>query len=174
MKNLLDLWKDNIPNYGENFKKLFESLAKKGSLGGDQKALGRHFDTNYEFYIFAFFYGLYNNEFIELANVKKVNFGQAIKFWGNKSSPIRKDFSHLQNFIFAALIAKTEFDFLALERGDLDPSDVIKKLMVTLEGFTNGGLTLIEEKMSESPNFFLLSPAFLDMIVEIKSQSLLR
>jgi hypothetical protein len=168
MKNLLDLWKENIPNYAESFRILFESFAKKGSLGGDQKALGRHFDTNYEFYIFAFFYGLYSNEFIELSNVKKANFGQAIKFWGNKSSPLRKEFSHLQNIIFAALIAKADCDLLSLEKGEIEAAEVVKKLMYTFEGYTNGGLTLIDEKMKETPNFFLQSPAFLNMIVDVK------
>ena len=168
MENLFDLWKDNIPKYGKNFKNLFESVAKKGSLGGDQRALGKHFDTNYEFYIFGFFYGLYMNEFIELKNVAKEDFGQHIKYWGNKNSPLRKDFSNLQGYIFAAIVAKTEIDFISLEKGDLDPKDVVKMLMNTFEGYTNGGLTLIDEKMKKSQNYFLQSAAFLNLIAEIK------
>lgn len=171
MENLFDLWKDNIPKYGENFRVLFESVAKKGSLGGDQKALGKHFDTYYEFYIFGFFYGLYKDEFIELKNVTKVDFGQHIKYWGNKNSPIRKDFSDLQGYIFAALVAKTEIDLISLEKGILDPKDVVKKLMYTFEGFTNGGLTLINEKMKNSQNYFHQSAAFLDLIAEIKGNN---
>jgi hypothetical protein len=168
MENLFDLWKENIPKYSENFRPLFETVAKKGSLGGDQKALGKHFDTNYEFYIFGFFYGLYMNEYLELKNVSIASFGQHIKFWGNKNSPLRKDFSDLQGYIFAALIAKTEINFIALEKGELDPKDVVKMLMNTFEGYTNGGLTLINEKMRNSPNYFLQSAAFLNLIAEIK------
>ena len=42
-------------NYGSNHKSLFESIARKGALGGDKASLGKHFNTNYELYTYAFF-----------------------------------------------------------------------------------------------------------------------
>jgi hypothetical protein len=42
----------------------------------------------------------------------------------------------------------------------------VKDLINTMESFTNGGLTLIQEKIEDNPNFFLQPTAFLDFITE--------
>jgi hypothetical protein len=58
MKNLFDKWKNRIPKYSEVYKDLFISLSQKFGAEGEKKInLGKHFSTNYELYIYAFFLG---------------------------------------------------------------------------------------------------------------------
>lgn len=167
MDNLFDKWKTRIPKYSEKHKSLFDSLSQKYGAEGEKKiSLGKHFSTNYELYMYAFFLGLYNNEFFPIPNKeKKIDFSHHIQFWGSKSG-IRKDFTNIQEYIFSALIAKTDVDFIALEKGELSEDDVVKELITTMESYTNGGLTIISEKIEENSNYFLQPTSFLNMILD--------
>lgn len=172
MDNLFDKWKTRIPKYSEEFKELFASLSEKYGAEGEKKvSLGKHFSTNYELYMYAFFLGLYNNEFLPIPDgSKKVDFSHHIQFWGNKTTvSTRKDFSEMQKYIFSAVIAKTDLDIIALEKGEINEDQAIKKLVETMESYTNGGLTLIKEKLEDNPSYFLSPTSFLDMIVNIES-----
>lgn len=170
MKNLFEKWKTRIPKYDIIFREaLFDKLTRKG--GGSEQTRedrGKPFANNYELYIYAFFLGLYNNEFNPIPeSSKKVDFSHAIQFWGSKANRLdRKDFTNLQENIFIALIAKTEIDLVALETGKLDEDDAVKALINTMESYTNGGLILIKEKLEENPNYFFQPTSFLNMILE--------
>src|SRR5690606_9707264 len=97
----------------------------------------------------------------------KVDFSHAIQFWGSKTNVLgRKDFTKLQENMFIALIAKSDLDLVALEKGELDEDNAIKSLIKTMESYTNGGLILIKEKLEENPNHFLQPTSFLNMILE--------
>ncbi|WP_412987679.1 hypothetical protein [Pontimicrobium sp. IMCC45349] len=173
MDNLFDKWKTRIPNYSVEFKDtLFKPLSETGGAEGEKKiSLGKHFSTNYELYTYAFFLGLYEDEYIPIPEgIKKDNFRHAIQNWGSKSSPIRKDFTNLQEYIFAALVAKTDLDFIVLDKGEITEDQAVKKLIQTMESYTNGGLTLIKEKLEDSPSYFLNPTSFLDMIVKTKKE----
>jgi hypothetical protein len=168
MKNLIEKWKTRIPKYSETQKELFDLFSQKyGSEGEKRTDRGKHFSTNYELYIYAFFLGLYRNEFSPIPDgEKKIDFSQHIQHWGNKTSTVRKNFSNLQENIFIALMAKTDIDLVALEKGELDEDEVVKDLIKTMESYTNGGLILIKEKYNESPNYFLQPTSFLNLILE--------
>lgn len=171
MDNLFDKWKTKIPKYSVEFQFLFDSLSKK--FGGSEKSkldLGKHFATNYELYMYSFFLGLYNNELVPIAEkTKKNDFSHAIQYWGSKGNRLeRKDFSNSQEYMYAALIATTNLDLIALEKGELSEEEAIKSLITTLESYTNGGLNLIKEKMDENENYFLQPTAFLNLILESK------
>jgi hypothetical protein len=170
MKNLFEKWKTRIPKYSETHKELFTSLSQKFGAEGEKKInLGKHFSTNYELYTYAFFLGLYNNEFAPISDgEKKTDFSHEIGKWGSKSSPIRKEFTNLQENMFIALLAKTDIDLIALEKGELEEDDGIKSLIKTMESYTNGGLILIKEKLEDNPNFFLQPTSFLSMILDVK------
>lgn len=171
MKNLFEKWKTRIPKYSEAHKALFISLSQKFGAEGEKKInLGKHFSTNYELYIYAFFLGLYNNELAPIPDgEKKTDFSHHIQYWGSKSTvSTRKDFTNLQENMFMALIAKTDLDLIALEKGELDEDDAVKLLINTMESYTNGGLILIKEKLEENPNYFLQPTSFLNMILETK------
>jgi hypothetical protein len=168
MNSLFDKWKTRIPRYSERFKDLFESLSQKYGAEGEKKiSLGKHFSTNYELYMFAFFLGLYNDEFSPIPqDEKKTDFSHHIQYWGSKNRLDRKDFTHLQEYIFSALIAKTDIDLIALEKGELSEDEVVKQLINTMESYTNGGLTLIKEKLDDNANYFLQPTAFLNMLLD--------
>lgn len=169
MKNLFDIWKTRIPKYSETHKDLFAALSQKFGAEGEKKInLGKNFSTNYELYTYAFFLGLYNNEFSPIPDgEKKTDFSHHIQHWGSKTTvSTRKDFTNLQENIFIAVIAKTDIDLLALEKGELDEDDAVKILIKTMESYTNGGLILIKEKLEENPNYFLQPTSFLNMILE--------
>lgn len=174
MESLFDKWKTKIPKYSIEFKDtLFKSLSEKYGAEGDKKvSLGKHFSTNYELYTYAFFLGLYNNEYSPIPDgVKKVDFSHHIQYWGSKNSALRKDFSNLQEYMFSALVAKTDLDVLALEKGEISEEEAVKELIHTMESYTHGGLTLIKEKLEDNPSYFLNPTSFMDMIVKVKSHA---
>lgn len=174
MKNLFDKWKTKIPKYSEVHKDLFTSLSQKFGAEGEKKInLGKHFSTNYELYTYAFFLGLYNNELVPIPDgEKKIDFSHHIQHWGSKTTiSARKDFTNLQENMFMALVAKTDIDIIALEKGEIDEESIIKSLIKTMESYTNGGLILIKEKLEENPNYFLQPTSFLNMILESEPSS---
>lgn len=172
MENLFEKWRTKVPKYDDIFEEpLFKGMSKKG--GGSEKTkvdFGKHFSNNYELYIYAFFLGLYKNEFVPIpTTAKKTDFNHPIQYWGSKGGRLnRKDFTQLQEYIFMSLVAKSDLDFIALDKGDLSEDMAIKELITLMESYTHGGLTLLKEKLEENPNYFLQSTSFLNLIVGIK------
>jgi len=168
MESLFDKWKTRIPKYSLVHKDLFTSLSQKYGAEGEKKVnLGKHYSTNYELYMYAFFLGLYENEFTPIpADEKKTDFSHHIQYWGNKTTALRNDFSNLQEFMFMALLAKTDIDLIRLDKGELSEDDAVKLLISTMESYTNGGLNLIKDKIDANPNYFLNPTSFLDMILK--------
>lgn len=172
MDNLFDKWKTRIPKYSEEHKDIFVSLSQKFGVEGEKKInLGKHFSTNYELYMYAFFLGLYNNEFVPIPEgKKKMDFSHHIQHWGSKTTiSTRKDFTILQEYMFISVVAKTDLDILALEKGEIEEDDAVRALIRTMESYTNGGLILIKEKMEENSNYFLQATSFLNMILDSKT-----
>jgi hypothetical protein len=171
MDNLFDKWKTKIPRYSEAHKDLFNSLSQKFGAEGEKKLnLGKHFSTNYELYMFAFFLGIYNDEHVPIPDKeKKIDFSHHIQHWGSKTTiSTRNDFTNLQENIFLALIAKTDVDLIQLEKGGIKEEEVVKALIHTMESYTNGGLILIKEKIEENTNYFLQPTSFLNLILDSK------
>jgi hypothetical protein len=169
MNNLFEKWKTKIPKYSEVHKDLFTSLSQKFGAEGEKKInLGKHFSTNYELYTYAFFLGLYSNECQPIPEIeKKIDFSHHIQHWGSKTTvSTRKDFTNLQENIFIALLAKTQIDLVALEKGELEEDDAVKSLIKLMESYTNGGLIIIKEKLEFNSNYFLHPTSFLNLILE--------
>jgi hypothetical protein len=168
MENLFNKWKTKIPKYSEVHTDLFNSLSQKFGAEGERKVnLGKHFSTNYELYIFAFYLGLYNEEYIPIGDKeRRLDFSHHIQYWGSKSTSVRKDFTIIQEYIFMSLVAKTDIDLIALDKGELSEEEAIKMLINALEAYANGGLTMIREKIEKNPNYFFQNTAFLNLILE--------
>jgi hypothetical protein len=163
MNNLFEAWRTARPPYYD--KKYKQTLIREFSDYGGRNTNFKAFDSAYEFYIYAFFVGLYYNELKPISS--KDDFGHKIEFWGNKAGKRdRKDFTILQKYIFVALIAKTDVDLLALERGNLTETDVVNKLMETMEMYANGGMRIIRERFEDDENFFYTPTGFLNFILE--------
>lgn len=168
MNELFKLFISKVPNYCTKFQKpLFDGVSVTGGGSESKKNfLGKHFSNNYELYLYAFFLGLYSDLLEPIKKEEKTrNFRHPIKEWGDfEHKAGRKNYSDIQKYVFMALIVKTDFDFIALEKGELTSKDAVKALIETMEGYTNGGLELIHGKLQEKPDFFILAPSFLEFI----------
>ena len=64
------------------------------------------------------------------------------------------------------MISKTDIDFIALEKGEIEEDVVIKSLLYQFESFTNGGLIFLKNKYEEHPAYFMRASYLLDLIKE--------
>ena len=167
MDNLFDQWRKKIPKYSVRFKDLFASEANKYTATSEKvSSLGKHFEVQYELYTYAFFLGLYSDTRIEFSNdEKKWDFSNPIETWGSKRTT-RKDYKYIQEYMFMAVVAKSDVDLLSLEKGNIDSKDVVKQLINILEEYVYGGLTIISEKMEDALNPFLTNDSFMQLIVK--------
>lgn len=143
-----------IADYGSGATRY--NSAKGYTLGG-----------GYEVYILAFFIGLYSNKKRPLEGEKKT-FGQPIQYWGNiEARGERKAYSRLRDYIFAATIAKTDIDLLALERGEITLSNAITLLIKTMDEYANYGLHILKDKLEDDKHFFTNNSAFLSIFLPL-------
>ena len=99
--------------------------------------------------------------------------GQPLQFWGNlDSKKFRKAYSGLRSYIFIALVAKTDVDWIALDKGDIKVSSVVTSLIETMEEFANYGFTVMEEKLKENPGYFFNHRAFLDLFLQLTEKKI--
>ena len=170
MENLYDLWAKRNPKFETRFEKTLLRLYTDYGVGSSDtmSSKGKIFGAGYELYIYAFFVGLYTDKKRELSGDTKV-LGQPIQYWGNlDSKKFRKAYPKLREYIFTALVAKTnDLDLISLEKGTLSNSEAVDLLKVTMEQYANYGFHIIEEKMNANPNYFYKTTGFLDMILEL-------
>jgi len=172
-EKLYDLWAKRNPQweirYEDSIIKQFCEYGKGATSMRD--ARGFIFGAGYEIFIVAFFIGLYYNQRRPLINdnQKCKIFGQPIQFWGNIDSGknSRKAYPKLREFIFMALVAKTEIDFIALEKDEITVRKVIDMLIQTMEEYANWGFNFISDKMVDNPNYFYSETAFLEVFLSI-------
>jgi hypothetical protein len=169
-ENLYDVWAKRNPKWEVHFEeKLLREFTDYG-VGASEltSAKGKALGAGYELFIYAFFIGLYADKKKELDDETK-GLGQPIQFWGNlDSKKNRKAYPKLREYIFTALIAKTEeLDLITLEKGDIAEKKAVDLLIDTMEQYANYGFYTIEEKMKKSPNHFYKNTGFLDMILEL-------
>lgn len=170
MNQLFNQFIDKKPNYCTKFQKpLFEGISVKGGGSESKKTfLGKHFSNNYELYLYAFFLGYYSDRFEKIKEDEpKRNFNHEIKNWGHVERRAgRKNYSDIQKYVFMALVVKTDFDFIQLEKGEFTDNEAAKALIETMEGYTNGGLQLIYDKLQDESDYFISAPSFLDFIMK--------
>ena len=57
---------------------------------------------------------------------RNVGYQSPILFWGNlENRNGRTSYGKIREYIFAALVARTEIDYLALDKGEIEPSKVV-------------------------------------------------
>lgn len=168
-ENLYDIWAKRNPKFETHFEESAFRLFTDYGIGASDlmSSKGKALGAGYELYIYAFFLGLYADKKIELSGETKV-LGQPIQFWGNlDSKKFRKAYPKLREYIFTALIAKTdEVDFISLEKGEITDRKVVDYLISTMEQYANYGLHFIEEKLKDNPNYFFKTTGFLDVILD--------
>lgn len=144
--------------------------------GTDEKVdiKGKVFNAAYEIYIYAFFLGLYAGKRRPLIGAKR-DFSMEMKRWGSINLsifPNRKTYPQIQKYVFAALIAKSDIDLLAIDRGDMTIQEGVNILMKTLSEYANGGFYLMRDKMSAIPDYFDGQQSFLSFISKYAQQPL--
>ncbi len=129
---------------------------------------GKVFGAGYEIYIVAFFIGLYADRRKPMTKdaSKKRKFGQPVGYWGQiEARGLRQPYPRIQDYIFAALYAKSDVDLIALDKGDVQPAQIISQMKQTMEEYANFGFSFMKEKLEESPDYFFKEGAFLKLFM---------
>ena len=171
-EKLIDIWGRRNPRFEKKYEQSVLRIISDYGIGASENTgtKGKALGAGYEAYIMAFFIGLYSNRKLSLSedsdNLKVL--GQPIQFWGNlDSKKFRKAYSGLRSYIFIALVAKTDVDWVALVKGDIKVNSVVTSLVETMEEFANYGFSVMEEKLKEDSSYFFSHRAFLDIFLQL-------
>lgn len=169
-ESLYDTWAKRNPEwetrYEESIIRNFCEYNRGVTNMRDERA--KLFGAGYELYIVAFFIGLYYDQKKPLINdnQKRKTFGHAIENWGNIDRRAgRKPYPKLREYIFTALVAKTDIDFIALDKGELKLNKAVDMLIQTMEEYANYGFYFIADKLADNPNYFYSETAFLEVFL---------
>lgn len=167
METLYDAWLERIESYYEAqyFESVIDELVQfRGGGTVGREAKGKIFNAGYEVFIYAFFIGLYYGERRPL-NGEKRKFRVTMKELGRKGSePDRQSYTILQKYIFAALVAKSNIDLLALDKGELDVKEACDVLMTTLNEYANMGFFLMSNEMKRNMGLFFENDGLLKFL----------
>ena len=172
-EKLISVWGRRNPRFETKYEdsviKVVSQFGKKANKTTD--ADGKFFGNAYEPYIIAFFIGLYANKKLPLADETK-DLGWPLQYWGTfEARGLRKAYPELRSYIFVALVAKTDVDWIALDKGEIKVNTVVSKLIETMEEYANYGFSVMEEKLKEDPGYFYSHRAFLDMFLQLTEKS---
>ena len=165
-ESLYDLWSKKNPDFETRFEPILRQYCDYGKgyneyTESNAKILG----AGYELYIIAFFIGLYADITKPLNSdpVKRKGFGQPIMYWGNiENRKMRKAYPELRKYIFIALLARTDIDFIALDKGEIQVQCVVADLKKKMEEYANYGFDYIHEKLEEDSNWLSRNSSLLD------------
>ena len=174
-ETLYDLWLKANPKWEIRYE---DSIIKKFCEYGRGATSAREyrgaiFGGGYEIYIVAFFLGLYHNQRRKLNpdSTKIKAFGHIVQYWGNVDTRDRTPYPKLREYIFMALIARTEVDFIALEKGQLSARKVVEELTKTMEEYANWGFHYMEDKLLDNPDYYSNSETvFLEEFLKFEVQ----
>ncbi len=175
-EKIIDIWGRRNPRFEKKYEQSVIRVLSDYGIGASENtgAKGKVLGAGYEPYIMAFFIGLYTKKKLPLcedSNDLKV-LGQPIDKWGNvDSKKFRKAYSGLRSYIFIALVAKTDIDWIALDKGDIKVSSVVTALIETMEEYANYGFSFMEEKLKQDPGYFFSHRAFLDIFLQLTDKS---
>lgn len=173
IETLYELWGKRNPKYEQHYE--FNVVRKLSDYGvgasESTSAKGKILGGGYEVYLMAFFIGLYANKSMPLTGAT-TKLGQPLQYWGNLDSKKgRKAYSEMRDYIFATLIAKTDIDLLALDKDLITPSEVVAKLIVTMEEYANYGFSVMADKLASNENFFYDNTSFLNLFLALNTQT---
>ena len=175
-EKIIDIWGRRNPRFEKKYEQSVMRAISDYGIGasGNTGVKGKILGAGYEPYIMAFFIGLYENKRIPLSEdtdeVKGL--GQPLQYWGNlDSKKFRKAYPNLRSYIFIALVAKTDVDWIALDKGIIDANTVVSALIKTMEEYANYGFSIMEEKLREDKGYFFSNRAFLDIFLQLTDKS---
>ena len=174
MESLFELWGKRNPEWEKRYQTSIMDVFTDYGKGVNQyqDIRCKIVTAGYEIYIIAFFIGLYFNQtkpLVEDKSKRKV-LGQAIMYWGNVENRLgRNSYGKIREYMFAALIARTDVDLIALDKGEITARSVVDKLITKMEQYANFGFDYIEEKLENDPNYFFKESAFLRVFLSFLS-----
>lgn len=171
-EKLIDIWGRRNPRFEKKYEQSVLRVISDYGIGASENTgvKGKVLGAGYEPYIMAFFIGLYADKRLSLStNTDDLKgLGQPLQYWGNlDSKKNRKAYSGLRSYIFIALVAKTDIDWIALDKGDIKVASVITSLIETMEEYANYGFSVMEEKLKEDPGYFFSNRSFLDIFLQL-------
>ena len=176
-EKLIDIWGRRNPLFEKKYEQSVIRAISDYGVGASVNtgAKGKILGAGYEPYIIAFFIGLYANKRLPLSENSEdlKGLGQPLQYWGNlDSKKFRKAYSGLRSYIFIALVARTDIDWIALDKGDIKVSTVVTSLIETMEEYANYGFSVMEEKLKEDPGYFFSHRSFLDIFLQLTNKNL--
>lgn len=176
-EKLIDKWGRRNPRFEKKYEQSVMRVISDYGIGASSNtgAKGKIFGAGYEPYIIAFFIGLYANKRIPLSEEtdEVKGLGQPLQYWGNlDSKKYRKAYPNLRSYIFIALVAKTDIDWIALDKGTVDVNTVVSSLIKTMEEYANYGFSVMDEKLREDKGYFFSNRAFLDIFLQLTEKGL--
>ncbi len=175
MDSLFELWGKRNPEWEKRYQSTIMDVFTDYGKGVNQyqDIRGKIFGAGYEIYIIAFFIGLYYDQTKPLVDdkAKRKVLGQAIMYWGNVENRLgRNSYGKIREYMFAALIAKTDVDLIALDKGEVTARSVVDALITKMEQYANFGFDYIEEQLENDPNYFFKESAFLRVFTSFLTQ----
>lgn len=166
MESLFDVWSNKNPEWEKKYEDLLIEPFTDYRRGTSQYSVsrGKIFGAGYEMFIISFFIGLYFDKTRKLPNdkSKRKYFGHTIKHWGSQEGRLgRSSYTKIQEYIFAALVAKTDIDFISLEKGEISVNDAANSLKHKMEEYANYGFHYLEDMLEDDPNSLFKDSAFL-------------
>ena len=176
-EKLIDIWGRRNPLFEKKYEQsVIRAISDYGvGASGNTGAKGKILGAGYEPYIIAFFMGLYANRRLPLSENSEdlKGLGQPLQYWGNlDSKKFRKAYSGLRSYIFIALVARTDIDWIALDKGDIKVNTVVTNLIETMQEYANYGFSVMEEKLKEDPGYFFSHRSFLDIFLQLTNKHL--
>lgn len=172
MDSLFETWGKKNPEWEKKYAEILMEPFTDYGRGTSQYTVsrGKIFGAGYEMFIVGFFIGLYFDKTKKLPDdkSKRKHFGHPIMFWGSqdgKSKLGRSSYKKIQEYMFAALVAKTNIDFIALEKGDMNVNDAANALIDKMEEYANYGFHYLEDMIEDDPNSLFKDSAFLKIFL---------
>lgn len=175
MESLFDAWGNKNPEWDKKYEDLLIEPFTDYRRGTSQYSVsrGKIFGAGYEMYIICFFIGLYFDKTRKLPDdkSKRKYFGHTIKHWGSQEGRLgRTSYTKIQEYMFAALVAKTDIDFISLEKGETNVNDAANALKHKMEEYANYGFHYLEEMLEDDPNSLFKDSAFLKIFTSFISE----
>lgn len=168
MESLFEAWSRKSPQWEKKYADLLMEPFTDYGRGTSQYTVsrGKIFGAGYEMFIIGFFIGLYFDKTKKLPDdkSKRKDLGHQIMFWGSQEGKLklgRTSYKKIQEYMFAALIAKTDIDFISLEKGEVSVDDAANSLKHKMEEYANYGFHYLEDMLEDDPNSLFKDSAFL-------------
>ena len=176
MESLFDAWGKKNPEWEKKYAELLMEPFTDYGRGTSQYTVsrGKIFGAGYEMFIIGFFIGLYFDKTKKLPDdkSKRKDFGHPIMFWGSQEGKLklgRTSYKKIQEYMFAALVAKTDIDFISLEKGEISVNDAANSLKHKMEEYANYGFHYLEDMLEDDPNSLFKDSAFLKIFTSFIS-----